>query len=73
MKMKKITCLLLLLPGLASAHEGHGLLDGSTAWHYLLEGPHNLPLWAGIGGLTLLAGTKAVRRAPKRNGRRKSA
>ncbi|MEY3053413.1 MAG: hypothetical protein RLY31_3198 [Bacteroidota bacterium] len=60
--MKKITFLLLLLPALVSAHEGHGLFDAHSAMHYLLDGSHNLPLWTGAGGLALWAGTRVFRR-----------
>jgi len=47
--MKKwLLFLPLLLPYIASAHEGHGIFDASNILHYLTTPEHALPLGGGI-------------------------
>ena len=35
-----ITLITMLAPAIALAHSGHGHIDATTAWHWLLEFDH---------------------------------
>lgn len=46
--------LLLLLPGVALAHEGHGSSDSSSLLHYLTEPVHAVVLLVSVLGLVFI-------------------
>ena len=53
--MKKWLLLVpVLLPFIASAHNGHGFLDASNLMHYIVNPEHALPLGGGIVLMGLL-------------------
>jgi hypothetical protein len=62
--MKK--CLLLasmLLPFIATAHDGHGIFDASNILHYITTPEHALPLGGGIVLLGLLLKNRSKKTA----------
>jgi hypothetical protein len=53
----------VLLPFIATAHDGHGIFDASNILHYITTPEHALPLGGGIVLLGLLLKNRSKKTA----------